>query len=82
MLSQVMEYNQQLKTLQIQFKNLVLRTLQRADRRASELVTEEKFGVYFHCKVSDSVRVHFNYKVKVFVLVLEYTLITGLKCYC
>jgi hypothetical protein len=47
-----MEYSTQTKTVQFQFKNLVLKKLHRAaDRRAAELVTEEKFGVYFQCKV-------------------------------
>lgn len=48
----VMEYSSQTKTVHFQFKNLVLKKLHRAaDRRAAELVTEEKFGVYFHCTV-------------------------------
>ena len=51
-LFQVMEYSTQTKTMQFQFKHLVLKKLNRAaDRRAAELVTEEKFGVYFQCSV-------------------------------
>ncbi|XP_063681087.1 signal transducer and activator of transcription 5A-like [Bolinopsis microptera] len=48
----VMDYSTSTKTVQFQFKNLVLKKLNRAaDRRAAELVTEEKFGVYFQCSV-------------------------------
>ena len=50
---QVMDYSTQTKTVHCHLKNMVVKKLSRAaDRRAAELVTEEKFGVYFQCLVS------------------------------
>ncbi|KAL5254826.1 hypothetical protein ACHWQZ_G014308 [Mnemiopsis leidyi] len=48
----VMDYSTQTKTVHCHLKNMVVKKLSRAaDRRAAELVTEEKFGVYFQCLV-------------------------------
>lgn len=57
---QVMDYSTQTKTVHCHLKNMVVKKLSRAaDRRAAELVTEEKFGVYFQCLVCLECRVSF-----------------------
>ena len=44
---QIMEYSTISKTLHLTFKNMTLKKYSRADRRGTELVTEEKFALLF-----------------------------------
>lgn len=47
----IMEYSTTSKTLHLTFKNMTLKKYSRADRRGTELVTEEKFALLFRAKV-------------------------------